>query len=366
MTLRLNVPLLVTLTLGIVFAVATLQKGRNWRQFAAAIDDYALLPAPLVVPTTVAVLLTEAALAVLHLASSIAWWTPALGLALCAVFAWAQLLRRLTNPGAPCYCFGAHDQEPVGWRSILRLSVVAAAEAALLVLVRQAPHQFTALDWIGHYVLACLTFALAWWLLHADAAWQLISRDSSSGQLRRLRSHMGATGAVIVVFTAWASVVHAAPERLGVSATHARDQQERGPGLRVVELAATKGREVGISRYRVSRATPALLTSVHVELIGDDGQTIGKWTQNTQYQQQQGRLSKTLETMVLHWQGTAITVSTDHSSRIISLSVGDGPPLTATLGSSEPSDPFRLALALNASVLRVGELVSLDVGAMSP
>lgn len=166
--------------LAIVFLVGAIQKVRDWLGFEMALENYELLPLPLVKPLALVMPAWEAAAALLLIAGT-AWRTSGAlaALALLGVVTGAiviNLLRGRTDVG--CGCGGVEDEQTLSWGLVARNAVLGVL--ALVALAGTGTRELTWLDGIsvaagaiclyGLYVLANQLMANAPRLEHLRAA----------------------------------------------------------------------------------------------------------------------------------------------------------------------------------------------------
>lgn len=107
--------------IAVVFAASSVSKVRDFRGFARSVPVLAPIPAKWVTPVSMAVVVAEAAAAVLALVTAKAGFVLAGGLLLAFAAAIAASLRR--GQPASCRCFGPADT-PLGPRHLVRNAVL--------------------------------------------------------------------------------------------------------------------------------------------------------------------------------------------------------------------------------------------------
>ncbi len=143
-----DLALILELGIGVLFAVSAIAKALRPREFADGVREYGLLPDLSTLPVALLIILTEAAIAVSHIAGLMLKQgiLAAVVFLLAALTAVSVALHR--GLSVKCLCFGAASAEPVSRVVVVRVCLLLGAEVLLYVgiMAADAPTRFADLD----------------------------------------------------------------------------------------------------------------------------------------------------------------------------------------------------------------------------
>ena len=111
---------------GLVFALAAVQKAMHWRVLPGVIANYRLFPRFMVVPAAVLLPAVEAILAILLLSGRVSPWPALAAMALLMLFAVAMAINlRRGRDDIDCGCGETFLRQTLNWTLVLRNALLA-------------------------------------------------------------------------------------------------------------------------------------------------------------------------------------------------------------------------------------------------
>jgi peroxiredoxin/uncharacterized membrane protein YphA (DoxX/SURF4 family) len=190
--------LIARLLLAVVFSVAGIAKVLNLDGAQKSMAAFGA-PRPLVSPLALLLPLMEIVFAAALIPSASAWWA-AIGVLLLLMLFIAAISVNLALGRRPdCHCFGQLHTSPIGWKTLVRNSVLALVAGFVIWRGAENAASFS-VAWIGlsRFETAVLGVAIAMALLAAFQIWSLVHVLRQNGRLllrlEALETRAGAPG----------------------------------------------------------------------------------------------------------------------------------------------------------------------------
>jgi peroxiredoxin/uncharacterized membrane protein YphA (DoxX/SURF4 family) len=146
-----GVLLAVRLLLAAVFTLAGLGKLADRRAWLQTLREFGV-PTPVIPSLGLLLPVTELVVALALLPVAMAWWAAWGALVLLFLFVTAIIINLARGRRPACRCFGQFSSDRIGWPTLGR-NVVLAAAAAIIIWQRRADVGPSAVDWLGKLTL---------------------------------------------------------------------------------------------------------------------------------------------------------------------------------------------------------------------
>lgn len=167
-------------SMGIVFAAAVIPKLLRRDQFMSSLEIQGILPAQLLRVGSWVLIAFEGGLATLHMVGLWLEWVTAAAVATIALFLVIVATQLAKGKRPACLCFDTSGDERMSQRTIMRLTLLLAAEVLLFVHVTESARPQTIELGFDQQILAFgqsfLAVTLAAWSFQSRALVMLVSR----------------------------------------------------------------------------------------------------------------------------------------------------------------------------------------------